>query len=55
MSYERMLGCLCIAFGREQEISGLPCGIYGTEQISVLPFDPDVGFIDAVALLVRFK
>jgi hypothetical protein len=42
------LGCRSIAFGREQEIDGLPCGIHGAIQISV-PFDPDVGFIDAIA------
>jgi hypothetical protein len=43
------LGCCGIAFGREQEIDGLPDGIHGPVQISVLPFDPDVGFIDAIA------
>jgi hypothetical protein len=40
------LGRRCIAFGREQEMDGLPCGIHGSVQISVLPFDADVGFID---------
>jgi hypothetical protein len=27
------------------------CGIHGSVQISVLPFDPDVGFIDAIAFI----
>jgi hypothetical protein len=36
------LGCRCIAFGREQEIDSLSCGIHGSVQISVLPFDPYV-------------
>ena len=43
------LGCCGIAFGREQEIDGLPCGIDGSVQVPVLPFDTDVGLIDAVA------
>jgi hypothetical protein len=29
--------------------STLPGGVHGSMQISVLPFDPDVGFIDAIA------
>ena len=49
------LGCCGIAFGREQEIDGLPCGIHGSVQISVLPFDPDVGLIDAVAFVGAFQ
>jgi hypothetical protein len=48
------LGCRCIALGREQEI-GLPCGIHGSVQISVLPFDPDVGLIDTVAVIGPFQ
>ena len=43
------LGCRVIAFGREQEIIGLPGGIHGAIQIAVLPFD--VGFIDTVAFI----
>ena len=31
------------------------CGIHGSVQISVLPFDPDVGFIDAVAFVGTFQ
>src|SRR5258707_889084 len=31
--------------------SGLPGAIHGSVQISVLPFDPDVGFVDAVAFI----
>ena len=42
-SAKESLGGRCIAFGREQEIDGLPGGIHGSVQISVLPFDPDVG------------
>src|SRR5215472_9072092 len=49
------LGCRCIAFGREQEINGLPGGVHGSVQISVLPFYPDVGFIDAVASVGMFQ
>ena len=44
-------GCRCIAFGREQEINSLPCRIHGSVQISVLPFDPDINFIDAIAFI----
>jgi hypothetical protein len=39
----------------EQEIDGLPCGIHGSVQVSVLPFDPDVGFIDTIALIGPFQ
>ena len=40
-------GCRGIAFDREQEIDGLPSGIHGSIQISILPFDPDVGLTDS--------
>jgi hypothetical protein len=49
------LGCRSIAFGREQEIDALPCGIHGSVQISVLPFDLDVGCIDAIACTGPFQ
>ena len=49
------LGCRCIALGREQEIDGLSCGIHGSVPIAVLPFYPDVGFIDAVACIGAFQ
>jgi hypothetical protein len=39
----------------EQEINGLPCGTHGWVQISVLPFDSDVGLIDAIALIGAFQ
>jgi hypothetical protein len=52
---EESLGCRCIALGGEQEIDGLPCGIYRSVQISVLPFDPDLGFVDAVVLIGAFQ
>ena len=49
------LGCRRIALGREQEINGLPGGIHGSIEIAVLPFDPDVGFIDTVAFISAFQ
>jgi hypothetical protein len=49
------LGRRCIAFGREQKIDGLPGGIYGSIQISVLPFDSNVSFIDAIAFIGPFQ
>src|SRR5215467_15711661 len=49
------LDCCGMAFGREQEIDGLTCGIHGSVQISVLPLDPDVGFIDAIAFIGPFQ
>src|SRR5215467_11531830 len=55
MSRERIAWLPLHRVGREQEIDGLPCGIDGSVQISVLPFDPDVGFIDAVALIGAFQ
>ena len=33
----------------------LPCRIHGSVQISVLPFDPDIGFIDAIAFVGAFQ
>ena len=33
----------------------MPCGIYRSVQISVLPFDPDLGFVDAVVLIGAFQ
>jgi hypothetical protein len=39
----------------EQEIDGLPGGIHGSVQVSVLPFDPDVALIDAIALIDPFQ
>jgi hypothetical protein len=48
------LGCCGIAFGREQEIDGLPGRIHSSIQISVLPLYPDVGFIDPVAFVGAF-
>ena len=47
------LGCRGVAFGCEQEIDGLPCGIHGSVQIPVLHFD--VGFIDAIAFIGPFQ
>ena len=48
------LGCRRIALGREPESNGLPCGIHSV-QISVLPFDPDLGLIDAIAFINPFQ
>ena len=31
------------------------CGIRGSVQISVLPFDPDIAFIDAIAFIGPFQ
>jgi hypothetical protein len=49
------LGCCGIAFCREQEVDGLPCGIRGSLQKSVLPLYPDVGFINAIAFVGAFQ
>ena len=55
MSRERIAWLPLHRVGCEQEIDGLPCGIHGSVQISVLPFDPDIGFIDAVASVGVFQ
>src|SRR5215467_8296218 len=44
MSYERIAWLPQHRVWPEQEIDGLACGIHGSVQISVLPFDPDVRF-----------
>ena len=33
----------------------MPSGIHGPVQVSVLPFDPDVGFVDTVACIGAFQ
>ena len=50
-----MFGCRYVAFGHEEEINGLPCGIHGPVQISVPRFDPDIGFIYTVAFIGTFQ
>jgi hypothetical protein len=49
------LACRSVTVGREQEINSLPGGIHGSVQITVLPFDPDVSFIDAIAFVGTFQ
>ena len=40
-----------IAFGCEQEIDGLPCGVHGSIKILLLAFHLYIGFIHAVTLV----
>ena len=52
---QESFGCRRIPFGPEQEINGLPGGIDGSVQVSVLPFDSYVDLIDAIAFIGPFQ
>src|SRR5262249_24496585 len=51
MSYERIAWAVASRLAVSRKSMVAACGIHGSVQISVLPFDPDVSFIDAISVI----
>ena len=52
---KQALGGLFVTECRQEELNGRPFRVYGAVEIAPFPLDPDVGFVDAPALVVGFR